>query len=55
MFSKNIEEDISTDFGHGRIENRKCSVISDFQFIESTDNKWNNLRQITKIESVEGI
>lgn len=48
--SKNFDETI--DIGSGRIESRKCSVISDFQFIENTDNKWNNLRQIIKIESI---
>lgn len=51
-FSKNIEIDTNTDFGHGRIETRKCSVIDEFKFIENTDNKWNNLNQIIKIESL---
>lgn len=51
-FSKNIEIDTDIDFGHGRIETRKCSVISDFQFIKNIDNKWNNLNQIIKIDSL---
>ncbi len=51
-FSKTIETDTNTDIGHGRIETRKCSVISKFQFIENNDNKWNSLKQIIKIESV---
>lgn len=50
-FSKNIETNIDIDYGHGRIETRKCSLVSDFQFIDNSDNKWNNLNQIIKIES----
>lgn len=34
-FSKTIETDTNMDIGHGRIETRKCSVISKFQFIEN--------------------
>jgi len=52
QFSKTIEIDTDIDFGHGRIETRKCSVISDFKFIKNTDNKWNSLNQIIKIESL---
>jgi len=51
-FSKTIETDTNIDIGHGRIETRKCSVISKFQFIENNDNKWNSLKQIVKIESI---
>lgn len=51
-FSKNIEMDTNIDIGHGRIETRKCSVISEFNFVENPDNKWNNLRQIIKIDSL---
>jgi len=51
-FSKNIEISTDVDYGHGRIETRKCSVISEFQFIENIDNKWNNLNQIIRIESI---
>jgi len=50
-FSKHNETDTNIDIGHGRIETRVCSVISDFQFIED-DNKWNKLQQIIKIESI---
>jgi predicted transposase YbfD/YdcC len=50
-FSRDIEIDTDVDFGHGRIETRICSVISDFQFIED-DSKWNKLQQIIKIESM---
>lgn len=50
-FSKNIETDINIDLGHGRIETRKCSVISEFKFIENIDNKWNSLSRIVRVES----
>lgn len=51
-FSKNIEININEDIGHGRIETRKCSVISDFQFINNDNDKWEKLNQIIKIESL---
>lgn len=51
-FCKDIQTDTSFDMGHGRIETRKCSVVSEFSFIENLNNKWTNLRQIIKIESI---
>ena len=51
-FSKSIETETDIDLGHGRIETRKCSVISNFKFINNTGNKWNKLNQIIKIESI---
>ncbi len=51
-FSKNIKTDVNIDYGHGRIETRKCSVVSEFQFINNSNNKWNKLTQIVKIESL---
>jgi predicted transposase YbfD/YdcC len=45
---KEIFEDI--DIGHGRIETRKCSVLSNFQHIEN-QHKWKNLQSIVRIES----
>lgn len=51
-FSKAIDTNINIDYGHGRIETRKCSVISDLLFIENKDDKWKNLKQIVKIESL---
>lgn len=51
-FAQQVDYYQSTDIGHGRIETRTCSVISDFQFIENKDNKWNKLQQIIKIQSV---
>jgi predicted transposase YbfD/YdcC len=51
-FSKEIEVDTHIDIGHGRIETRKCSVISNFLFIENKDEKWKKLNQVIKIESI---
>jgi predicted transposase YbfD/YdcC len=51
-FSKDIETDTHLDLGHGRIETRKSSVISNFEFIENEDNKWKNSSQVIKIESI---
>ena len=51
-FSKNIQTFEDLDAGHGRIETRKCSIIStDFQHVENS-NKWTNLQTIIKIESI---
>ena len=38
------------DFGHGMIETRVCSVITDFKHIANT-HKWKQLKCIIKIES----
>ncbi|NPD47782.1 ISAs1 family transposase [Lentimicrobium sp. S6] len=51
-FAKQIETHENIDIGHGRIETRKCSGITDFKFIENEDNKWNKLTQIVKLESI---
>lgn len=37
------------DYGHGRIETRKCTTIHDLSLVESAD-KWKNLVSIVKIE-----
>ena len=37
------------NFGHGRIETRKCSVITDLKFIESAD-QWRGLYSVVRIE-----
>lgn len=49
-FSKEIEIFEDIDLGHGRMETRKCSVLSKFQHIENQD-KWKNLQSIVRIES----
>ena len=51
-FAEEIETDTNIDTGHGRIETRKCSVITDFSFIKNENNKWKGLKQIVKIESI---
>lgn len=51
-FGKNIEINTDVDMGHGRIETRICSVISDFSFIENQNDKWKNLNQVVRIESI---
>ena len=50
-FAKQLDINVQEDFGHGRIETRKCSVITDFKFIEN-QNDWKNLASIIRIESV---
>ena len=37
------------DYGHGRIETRKCSVISDLSLVFSS-NKWAGIKSIIKID-----
>ena len=50
-FAKNIQIDLSEELDHGRIETRKCSVITDFKFIENTE-EWAGLKSIIKIDSI---
>jgi predicted transposase YbfD/YdcC len=49
-FSKEIEINEDIDFGHGRIEKRRCSIITKLQHIEQQD-KWRGLHTVIKIES----
>jgi predicted transposase YbfD/YdcC len=49
-FCPPAEEWSEDDFGHGRIENRNCSIYSDFSFIENAA-QWKALKAIVKIES----
>jgi predicted transposase YbfD/YdcC len=49
-FCKPVDISEDLDFGHGRIETRKCSVYTDFSHIES-GSKWKNLNCIIKIDS----
>lgn len=49
-FAKDLEVHTSENVDHGRIETRKCSVITNFQHIENPD-KWQRLKCIVKIES----
>jgi len=52
MFSGNYPKvvDESDDVGHGRVEKRKCHVVSDLKFFDVKD-EWKNLRTVIKIES----
>lgn len=49
-FGKTIETNTTDDFDHGRMETRKCSIISNFHFIPENNN-WCKLNTIIKIES----
>ena len=49
-FAKELQSNIDEDLGHGRIETRKCAVITHFNHIEKP-NRWKNLKAIIKIES----
>lgn len=50
-FGKNIKTHLSESVDHGRIETRKCSMITDFQFIEKI-NKWKKIKTLVRIESI---
>ena len=50
-FASNLQSIINQDLGHGRIETRTCSVITNFKFIK-TPNQWMNLTSIIRIESI---
>lgn len=45
---QDVYQDI--DFGHGRIETRKCSVIKDFDII-ATYKPWKSIRSVIRVES----
>ncbi len=49
-FLKSASKHETTDIGHGRIETRKCTVITDLAHIEQPQ-KWKNLRTLIKLES----
>ena len=49
--SSSIETTAQLDFGHGRIENRTCSIITDLHRIQNKE-KWKDLRTMIRIESV---
>ncbi|MGV3630917.1 MAG: ISAs1 family transposase [Bacteroidota bacterium] len=42
--------DINEDFGHGRIEKRTCSMITDLSMIHGI-NKWKGVKSIVRVES----
>jgi len=43
--------DESLDSGHGRVETRKCSVITNLEHIE-TQNEWRDIKSIIKVETI---
>jgi predicted transposase YbfD/YdcC len=49
-FAKPTSEWIEDDFGHGRIEQRKCTLYTDLSFIDKVE-AWKNLSAIVKIEA----
>lgn len=50
-FGENIKTHLVQELDHGRIETRKCSILTDFRFIEDV-NKWKGLTTVIKIESL---
>jgi predicted transposase YbfD/YdcC len=50
-FNKKINTSVDVDYGHGRIETRTCSVISDFIHIEHPQ-RWESLTSVVRIESL---
>ncbi|HNX08383.1 MAG TPA: ISAs1 family transposase [Bacteroidales bacterium] len=54
LFAKPVDEYNDTDFGHGRIEQRKCQVYSDLTHIQDVP-RWKELRTIVKIEATRTI
>jgi len=53
-FTKPVSEWIEDDFGHGRIEQRKCTLYNDLSFIDNA-SAWKNLTAIVKIEATRYI
>jgi len=49
-FLKITSDNETTDIGHGRIETRKCTVITDLAHIEKPE-RWKNLTVLVKMES----
>ena len=49
-FLKTADNDENLDIGHGRIEKRKCTLITDLSHIEEP-GKWDKLSVLIKIES----
>ncbi len=49
-FSKEIQTSVNVNLDHGRIETRKCSVITNFKEMKDI-SKWKNLTSIIRIKS----
>ena len=50
VFSKKVKTATDVDFGHGRIETRRCSVIKDLTRVHKSQ-RWEKLTSLVKIES----
>jgi predicted transposase YbfD/YdcC len=50
LFAKPSGEDVDVDFGHGRIETRKCLTYTDFTYFENAD-QWKGIQSIVQIEA----
>lgn len=48
--SDSMGTDQQNSFGHGRIEDRKCDIISDLKFLDGSE-KWKNLHTIIRIQA----
>ena len=53
-FTKPVSEWIEDDFGHGRIEQRKCTLYNDLSLIDNA-SAWKKLTAIVKIEATRYI
>ena len=53
-FAKPASEWVEEDFGHGRIEQRKCTLYDDLSFIDNAMS-WKNLSAVVKIEATRYI
>jgi predicted transposase YbfD/YdcC len=53
-FAKPASEWVEDDFGHGRIEQRKCTLYDDLSFIDNAMS-WKNLSAVVKIEATRYI
>lgn len=49
-FLKKASYDENIDIGHGRIETRKCTVVTDLAHIDEPE-RWKNLKVLVKVES----
>jgi predicted transposase YbfD/YdcC len=53
-FAHNPQQDISIDYGHGRIETRVCTVLNRLGHISQPD-KWEGLKTVVRMESTREI
>lgn len=51
-FNKAVSSSKDVDYGHGRIETRVCSVITDFIHIDDNSEKWKGLNAVIRVDSL---